>query len=147
MTTVRQRKAEMKRARRWRAANPERARQIQANYRARHPLTAEQLARKAEVNRAWRAKNAAKLKREQRAKWVQKAAAANARRRAKYALDAAKERARVKAWKVAHPEHSRDFYHRNRDKFVGDGRWSSRSRRFNRAWRKFTRTGTHRRAA
>lgn len=138
--TAAQRKADAARARRWREANPELHRANSARHRARHPLTAEQRARNAETNRAWRLKNAARLKREQRQHWLARRDEANAARRAKYALDRDRHRARVAAWKAAHPDHSRQFYHRHREKFTGEGRWSKRAQRLRGAWRKFTQT-------
>lgn len=140
--TVFQRKAK-ERQRRWRKANPEKFRAQSARYRELHPRTPEQVARNIEMNRLWRLKNAARLKRERKEKWAARSAKANAARRAKYALDkglAERNRARAAAWRAANSNHNRDFYYRRREKFTGNGPWSSRTKRFKRAWRKFTKT-------
>lgn len=143
LRTAAKRKTDAERSRRWRLAHPERARANNAKYRERHPLTAEQRARKSELNRAWRLKNAARIKREHRQRWEERREEINAKRRAKYAANPARERERLAAWKAAHPDHNRRFYHRHRESFTGDGRWSKRTKRTNRmkrAWRTFTKT-------
>lgn len=119
-------------ARRWRLKNPD-------YYKARRkPLTAEQKARKAEKTALWRKRNKAHVKSYNR-QYLQRRKAHARRRYAENAEIRAKHRERCRVWRSRNPNYSREWYHKVRDQFTGDGRWSKRTRDRNARWLRWTR--------
>ena len=132
--TVKERKASKAAAsRRWRLKNPD-------YYKVhRYPLTPEQKARKAEKTRFWRQRNKAHVK-AWNAKYLTKRKALARKRYAERADLREKHRLRCRTWRIRNPNYSRDWYHKMRDHFTGEGRWSKRTRDLKSRWRKWART-------
>ncbi len=128
LLTQEQRKASKAAAsRRWRLKNP--------NYYKvrRYVLTPEQKARKAAKTALWRKRNKAHI-RAWNAKYLEKRKALARKRYAERAEVREQHRARCRAWRSRNPNYSRDWYHKMRNEFTGEGRWSKRTRDRNSRW-------------
>jgi hypothetical protein len=131
--TVKERKArKAESSRRWRLKNPD-------YYKTRRkPLTPEQKARKAAKTALWRKRNVAHVRAWNRA-YLEKRKAWARKRYAEKPAFRDKHRERCRVWRARNPNYSREWYHKMREHFIGEGRWSKRTRDRNARWRKWAR--------
>lgn len=131
--TAAQRARKAKNARDWRARNPD-------YYKLRRKaLTPEQRARKVAATKAWRKRNKVKVREWNEKYLTRRKQLARARYRSRPDVRQDHQR-RCAEWRKMHPSYSREWYHRKRSEFTGDGRWSKRTRSMKERWVTWSRT-------